>query len=73
VTLNNSSSFDALQLITVPSDKDWKGSSYNVLVEWEKGETTYEPLQVIAADDPITCAEYAKENNILDTDGWKQF
>jgi hypothetical protein len=54
------------------SDKDWKGSSYNVLVEWETGETTYEPLRVIAADDPITCADYAKENNLLDTDGWKQ-
>jgi hypothetical protein len=55
------------------SDKDWKGSSYNVLVEWETGETMYEPLNTIAADDPVTCAEYAKENNLLDTDGWKQF
>jgi hypothetical protein len=54
-------------------DKDWKGSSYNVLVEWETGETTYEPLQAIAADDLVTCAEYAKEKNMLDTDGWKQF
>jgi hypothetical protein len=55
------------------SDKDWKGSSYNVLVEWETGETTYEPLNTITADDPFTCAEYAKENNLLDIDGWKQF
>jgi hypothetical protein len=22
------------------SDKDWKGSKYNILVEWETGETT---------------------------------
>jgi hypothetical protein len=43
-----------------PSDKDWKGSSYNMLVEWETGETTYEPLKAIAADDTVTCAEYAK-------------
>jgi hypothetical protein len=35
-----------------PSDKDWKGSKYNVLVEWETGETIYEPLNAIAADDP---------------------
>jgi hypothetical protein len=37
-------------------DKDWKGSSYNVLVEWETGETTYETLQAIAAGDPVPCA-----------------
>ena len=44
-----------------------------MLVEWETGETTYEPLSAIAADDPVTCAEYAKKNNLLDTDRWKQF
>jgi hypothetical protein len=25
------------------SDKDYKGSTFNVLVEWETGEPTYEP------------------------------
>jgi hypothetical protein len=55
------------------SDMDYKGSTYNVLVEWETGETTYEPLDMIASDDPITCAQYAKENILLDTDGWKRF
>jgi hypothetical protein len=25
---------------------------------------------VIAKDDPVTCAIYAKENDLLDTDGW---
>jgi hypothetical protein len=44
-----------------------------VLVAWETGETTYEPLRAIAADDPVSCAEYAKENNLLDTEGRKQF
>jgi hypothetical protein len=44
-----------------------------VLVEWETGETTYEPLKTIAADDPVKCADYARENNLLNTDGWKQF
>ena len=53
--------------------KDYKGSSWNVLVEWETGEATYEPLDVIATDDPITCAAYASRNNLLDTPGWKQF
>ena len=36
------------------SDPDWKGSKYNVQVEWETGEITYKPL--IADDDPVTCA-----------------
>ena len=51
----------------------YKGSKYNVLVNWETGESTYEPLSVIAADDPVTCAIYARDNNLLDEDGWKQF
>jgi hypothetical protein len=44
-----------------------------VLVEWETGETTYKPLKTISADDPVTCAEYARENNLLNLDGRKQF
>jgi hypothetical protein len=32
-----------------------------------------EPLQVIAKDDPVTCAFYAKENGLLDLQGWKPF
>ena len=52
---------------------DFKGSTYNVMVEWENGEVTAEPLHVIAADDPVTCAIYAKENNLLDQPGWKRF
>jgi hypothetical protein len=55
------------------SDKDYKGSRYNVLVEWETGETTYEPLDLIASDDPVTCAQYAKQHGLLDTEGWKRF
>ena len=56
-----------------PTDKDWKGSMYNVLIEWETGESTYEPLDLIASDDPITCANYAKNHDLLDTIGWKRF
>ena len=40
-------------------------------VQWEDGSTTYEPLNIFAKDDPITCAMYAKEHNLLDTVGWK--
>ena len=55
------------------SDPDWKGSKYNVQVEWETGEITFEPLSVIAADDPDTCAAYAKENDLLAVKGWHRF
>ena len=41
-------------------DPNWKGCKYNVLVDWETGEKTYEPLSVLAADDPVTCTTYAK-------------
>ena len=54
-----------------PTDAHYKGSSYNVLVEWENGETSYEPLSFIASDDPLLCAIYAKNNGLLDLDGWK--
>ena len=55
-----------------PQDENYKGSKYNVMVEWETGEITYEPLSVIAADDPDTCAEYAKKHDLLHLDGWKR-
>jgi hypothetical protein len=50
-----------------------KGSSYNIESEWENGEITLEPLNLIATDDPMTCALYAQEHKLLDTPGCKQF
>ena len=47
-------------------------SKYNIHVEWETGEITFEPLSVIAADDPITCAAYVEEKNLYNLDGWKR-
>ena len=55
------------------SDPDWKGCKYNGQVEWETGEITFEPLSIIAADDPVTCAAYAKENDLLALEGWCRF
>ena len=52
---------------------NWKGSRSNVQIEWETDEVTFEPLSVIAADDPITCAAYAKEKKLYNLDGWKRF
>jgi hypothetical protein len=54
-------------------DKDYNGSRFNVMVKWENGEITTEPLSVIAANDPVTCAAYAREHDLLDVKGWKHF
>ena len=53
------------------SDPEYNGSSYNILIEWETGEHTWEPLSNIIATDPYTCAVYAKEHDLLNTPGWK--
>ena len=40
---------------------------------WENGETSDEPLSVIAADDPVSCAMYAHDHDLLDLAGWRRF
>ena len=55
-----------------PQDENYKGSSYNVILEWETGEIAEEPLSLIAADDHVTCAEYAKKHDRLHLDSWKR-
>ena len=57
-------------------DKKYKGSKWNLLILWDTGEQTWEPLWTvdkkgIAQTDPVTVAIYAKENDLLDTPGWK--
>jgi hypothetical protein len=53
---------------------DYNGcSSYNLKIEWESGEITYEPLKVIAIDDPTTYAAYTAKHDLLETSGWKRF
>jgi hypothetical protein len=55
------------------TDHNYKGSKYNVQVKWESGEITYEPLDMMAADNPVNCAFYGKQHNLLNLPGWKQF
>jgi hypothetical protein len=50
---------------------EYKGSKYNVLVQWEDGTETYKALDHVCKDDPVTVAKYAVDNNLLDTDGLK--
>ena len=57
----------------IATEPNWKGSKWNVQIEWETGEITFEPLSVKEADDPITCAVYAKGKTIYNLDGRKRF
>ena len=54
------------------SDPNYNGSLYNIVVEWETGEITEEPLSIIAQDDPVTCDAYAKEHNLLHLPEWNK-
>ena len=54
------------------SDPEYNGSSYNLLIEWEPGEQTWEPLSNLIASDPYTSVVYAKEHNLLNTPGWNK-
>ncbi|GAX13599.1 hypothetical protein FisN_14Lh370 [Fistulifera solaris] len=56
-----------------PDDPNYKGSLYNVKVEWENGETTWEPLNIFKKDAPVECAIYAREHKLMHLDGWKSF
>ena len=54
------------------TDPEYLGISYNLLIEWATGEMTWEPLRNIIADDPYSCAVYAKNFDLLNTQGLKQ-
>ena len=41
------------------------------MVRWENDEVTSEPLSTMAADDPVSYVQYALDNNLLNTDGWR--
>jgi hypothetical protein len=55
-----------------PKHKDYKGSCFNVQVEWDSGETTWEPLNDMIKSDPITLYMYADDNDLLKMKGWKK-
>jgi hypothetical protein len=60
--------------IKVPSEspkKDWQESLYNVLLLWEDGSDTYDPLEMIIKDYPVTLASYALKHDFLGCPGWK--
>ena len=42
-----------------------------VKVLWDTGEETWESLNHVKADDPVTVAKYAEENGLVDKPYWK--
>ena len=63
--------------IVKPSDKkNYKGCKYNLLVLWETGEKTWEPLTRfdgagVMDTDPTTVAIYARKSGLLNDPEWK--
>ena len=55
-----------------PNEMQGKTSFQNENIERKNGEKSYEPLNSILATDPVTLSLYAKENNLQETDGWKE-
>ena len=49
----------------------YKGSLYNVLVNWDDGTQTWKPLNIIGKQDPVTLAQYAHDNELLNHPGRK--
>ena len=50
----DSTNSSASKTTEASSDPEYLGSSYNLLIEWETGEITWEPLSNIITSDPIT-------------------
>jgi len=40
-----------------PNDPGYKGSAWNVMVTWEDGSETFEPLYMIGKDSPVMVAQ----------------
>jgi hypothetical protein len=57
----------------IESDELEETSALNVMTELENGEITCESVAIIAATDPITCAIYAKDDDLLELDGLERF
>ena len=57
-----------------PSNPDYKGSSWNIKVSWENREVACKSLlSILAKSDPVSCAIYGKDNNLLHLPGWTRF
>jgi hypothetical protein len=48
----------------------YKGSIYNLLLEWTSGGATWEPMHAVVASDPLAVASYGREKDLFDIKGW---
>jgi hypothetical protein len=55
-----------------PKYAKYNGSMWNLLVHWEDDTQTWEPLTIIAKDDPVSVASYGKANDLLNEPGRKR-
>ncbi len=55
-----------------PGSEGYNGSRYNVKVRWDDGSETWEPLNQMIAQDPVTVAAYARNKGLGELDGWKK-
>ena len=59
--------------ITGKRHPNYNSSPCNLRIEWENGEITNEPLNIIAADDPASCAICGRDHGLLELPSWKRF
>ena len=48
------------------------GRTIKLLIQWDTGFHSWEDLDHVVRHDPMTVAEYAEKNGLLDTHGWKR-
>ena len=71
---NGTESHETLWFLDSVVDHELKPDGKHLLkVMWSTGETTWEPLRMMAEDDPVTVAKYAKDHNLLNVSGFKRF
>jgi hypothetical protein len=49
---------------------EYRGSAYNIRVEWEDETTSWVPLSDLLLDDPVSCAKLGQREGSLDRKGW---
>ena len=50
---------------------EYLGSMWNILVHWDDGTKDWQNLDILAAQVPDMCAQYAIDNKLLHKEGWK--
>ena len=55
---------DTFQFTEIFAHQQKKGK-FELKVKWINGEETWEPLNILHEDDPVSVAEYAKQESLL--------